>query len=79
MPLFFGLGRPAEALGDIVLLGGCVGWLAWIWGVEGVSETAGWLMVPYLGWLGFATYLNAGVGILNGWKIYGKVDEEKKE
>ena len=34
-------------------------------------------MVPYLGWLGFAAYLNAGFGVLNGWDICGvrKVEE----
>ena len=29
------------------------------------SKTAGWLMLPYIVWLFFALYLNAGVGVLN--------------
>ena len=29
------------------------------------SGLAGWLMLPYIVWLFFALYLNAGVGILN--------------
>jgi tryptophan-rich sensory protein len=57
MPLLFGLGRPVEALVDVVALTGSVGYLAWIW--KGVDETAAWCMVPYLAWLGFATYLTA--------------------
>lgn len=65
MPLFFGLGRPVEALIDIVALTGNVAYLMSIW--KDVDETAMWCMVPYLGWLGFATYLTAGTGYLNGW------------
>ena len=30
-----------------------------------VSRPAFWLLVPYLAWLAFATYLNAGVAVLN--------------
>lgn len=29
------------------------------------SKLAGWLMLPYIIWLFFALYLNAGVGVLN--------------
>ena len=29
------------------------------------SRLAGWLMLPYIVWLFFALYLNAGVGLLN--------------
>ena len=73
MPLFFGLGRPVEALVDVVCLTGTVGWLAVVWErVDGVSSA---LMVPYLGWLGFACYLTAGTGWLNGWST--KVGEEE--
>ena len=28
--------------------------------------------MPYLGWLGFATYLSAGAGYLNDWDFAGK-------
>lgn len=55
MPLFFGLGRPVEATVDIVSLVGVTSYLTYLWGK--VDETAAWCMVPYLGWLGFATYL----------------------
>lgn len=30
------------------------------------SRAAGWLMIPYLLWVSFALYLNAGVWLLNG-------------
>ena len=30
-----------------------------------ISPAAGWLMVPYLLWVTFAAYLNAGIWILN--------------
>ena len=68
MPLFFGLRRPVEATVDIIALLGTNGYLAWLWGTE-VDETAGWLLVPYLGWLSFATYLSFGTGYLNGWDL----------
>jgi translocator protein len=70
MPLFFGLKRPIEATVDIVALTGVVGYLTYIWGQ--VDEVAGWTLVPYLGWLGFATYLSAGTGYLNNWDFEGK-------
>ena len=80
MPLFFGLGRPIEALVDIVVLTGSVGYLALVW--RKVDTVAAWCMVPYLGWLGFATYLCAGTGYLNGWTTKTTeergVDEAKK-
>jgi translocator protein len=47
-----------------------VGYLTYIWGQ--VDEVAGWTLVPYLGWLGFATYLSAGTGYLNNWDFEGK-------
>lgn len=75
MPLFFGLGRPVEALVDIVALTGTVGYLGLVW--RNVDEVAAWCMVPYLGWLGFATYLCAGTGYLNGWTT--KTEEEREE
>jgi len=55
MPLFFGLQRPIEATADIVTLVGVTGYLTYVW--SKVDTVASWLMVPYLGWLGFATYL----------------------
>ncbi|KAL8655855.1 MAG: hypothetical protein Q9226_002884 [Calogaya cf. arnoldii] len=70
MPLFFGLQRPIEATADIVLLTGVTGYLTYVW--SQVDSVAAWCMVPYLGWLGFATYLSAGVGYLNDWNIADK-------
>jgi benzodiazapine receptor len=62
MPLFFVAKRPIEATVDIVVLTGVTGYLAYVWGQ--VDSTAGWALAPYLGWLGFATYLTVGVGYL---------------
>ncbi|KAI9657590.1 MAG: hypothetical protein M1821_002766 [Bathelium mastoideum] len=70
MPLFFVLKRPIEATVDIVTLTGITGYLAYIW--SQVDEVAGWALAPYLGWLGFATYLSAGVGYLNQWDFSDK-------
>lgn len=67
MPLFFGLGRPAVALGDLVLLAGNVGALMVNWWTA--DRTAFWCLVPYAAWLGYAAYLNTGCGILNNWTV----------
>ncbi|KAL0639225.1 hypothetical protein Q9L58_001684 [Maublancomyces gigas] len=76
MPLFFGLRKPALALADIVALTANVGSLAMLWGKW--DPVAAYLMVPYLMWLGFATYITAGVGVLNNWDI-SKLEEGKKD
>lgn len=73
MPLFFGAGRVAEATVDIFALTGTVGYLAYTW--YKIDETAAYCLVPYLAWLGFASYLTVGVGYLNGWRLERK---EKK-
>ena len=73
MPLFFVKGWPVAATVDIVALTGTVGYLSYIW--SKVDETAAYCMMPYLGWLGFATYLCAGAGYLNGWNF---ADKEKR-
>lgn len=70
MPLFFWAKRPIEATVDIVALTGVTGYLAYVWGQ--VDRTAGWALAPYLAWLGFATYLSAGVGYLNDWDTASK-------
>ena len=70
MPLFFMLKRPIEATVDIVALTGVTGYLTYVWGQ--VDSLAGWALVPYLGWLGYATYLSAGVGYLNEWNTKDK-------
>lgn len=70
MPLFFRFQRPIEATVDIVALTGLTGYLTYVWGQ--VDEVAGYCLVPYLGWLSFATYLSAGCGYLNNWDFSGK-------
>ena len=77
MPLFFGIGRPIEATADIVALTGTVGYLAYLW--SSIDETAAWCMVPYLGWLSFATYLSAATGYLNNWDLSKHSTMTKKE
>ncbi|KAI0380018.1 TspO/MBR-related protein [Hypomontagnella monticulosa] len=67
MPLFFGLRKPILALADIVSLVGLNGYLTYLY--FSVDNVSGWCQVPYMAWLGFATYLTAGVGYLNNWDI----------
>jgi tryptophan-rich sensory protein len=61
--IFFSAHMPGFAFAEIVLL-----WLmilattASFWPV---SRAAGWLMVPYLGWVGFAAALNYAIWRLN--------------
>ncbi|KAB8356381.1 hypothetical protein FH972_023965 [Carpinus fangiana] len=69
MPLFFHFKRPIEATIDVVALTGITGYLTYLW--SQVDEVAGYALVPYLGWLGFATYLCSGAGYLNGWSFAG--------
>lgn len=76
MPLFFALKRPIESTVDIVALLGVNAYLTNLW--WSVDRTAAWLMVPYLGWLSFATYLCAGAGYLNGWDFKGKEVRQKR-
>jgi len=61
--LFFGWQRPAAALLDLIIL-----WLLvslCIHRFRRISVTAAALLVPYLLWVTFAAYLNAGVVLLN--------------
>jgi benzodiazapine receptor len=62
-PLFFGRRNPALGLVDIGVLGGLVGAMTGMF--FGVSERAGWFVAPYLVWIGFATYQNYGISVLN--------------
>jgi benzodiazapine receptor len=78
MPLFYGLNRPILATADAALLLGINSYLAWLWGTK-VDSVSGWLLAPYVAWLGFATYLSAGTGYLNGWDLSGGVAEGKKK
>ena len=55
-PLFFGLHQPGWAFAEIVLLWlAIVATLAAFWRVH---RPAAWLLVPYLAWVSFATFLN---------------------
>jgi tryptophan-rich sensory protein len=61
--LFFGLHRPGAALVDIVALFALI--LATALAFRPVSPAAAALLLPYLGWVGFATALNAALWWLN--------------
>lgn len=74
-PLFFGLKKPVAATVDILALLGTNVYLTYLW--TKVDMTSAYCMVPYLGWLSFATYLCAGVGYVNGWDL--KEKEPKTE
>lgn len=76
MPLFFGLKRPVSATVDILSLIGVNGYLTYLW--SGIDSVSTWCQVPYLGWLGFATYLCAGAGYLNGWDLESKGEKKQQ-
>jgi translocator protein len=61
--IFFGLKSPMWAIPVIVLL--VDGVLHTIIESYKVSKTAAFLLVPYILWISFATYLNIGVYIVN--------------
>jgi tryptophan-rich sensory protein len=61
--IFFGLHSPGWALVVIVLL-----WLAIVWTIAvfyKISKPAAYLLVPYILWVSFASYLNYSILILN--------------
>lgn len=62
-PLFFGAKAPAAALVDITALLAAV--VATTGATYAVLPAAGALLVPYAGWVAFATVLNASVVMLN--------------
>ena len=63
MPLFFGTRNPRGGLLNLGVLAGLTGAMAWaFWRVD---EVAGTLCLPYLCWVGFATYLNYQIVKLN--------------
>ncbi|KAL2889206.1 TspO/MBR-related protein [Ceratocystis lukuohia] len=74
MPLFFVAHRPIEATVDIVSLVGINSCLVYTMGQ--LDTISGWCMVPYVAWLGFASYLCAGAGVLNGWNFSKKARED---
>lgn len=62
-PLFFGLQRPGLALLDIIALDLTLVALVYLfWKADRLASTLLW---PYLGWVLFATWLNAGFYLLN--------------
>lgn len=61
--IFFGLHSPLWALVDITLM-----WLAIVWTMilfYKISKPAMWLLLPYILWVSFASYLNYFIWILN--------------
>ena len=61
--IFFGLHSPGWAFADIIAL-----WLAIVWTMVlfyRISKPAMWLLVPYILWVSFATYLNYSIYVLN--------------
>jgi tryptophan-rich sensory protein len=62
-PIFFGLERPGWALVEIVVM--LVAIVATIVIFARSSRPAAALLVPYLAWVCFATYLTAGIVLLN--------------
>jgi tryptophan-rich sensory protein len=62
-PVFFGAHRVDYALGIIVLLWAVI--LVTLHLARSVRPLAAWLLVPYLAWVSYATYLNAGIFVLN--------------
>lgn len=61
--IFFGLRRPGLALAEILIL--LLAIVLTTINFSGYSRYAFWLMTPYLGWVGYATYLNFGLWRLN--------------
>jgi tryptophan-rich sensory protein len=62
-PVFFGLRAPAPGFAVIVLL--LIAVLATLIAFGRRSRAAGWLMVPYLAWVAYASTLNLGIWVLN--------------
>lgn len=61
--IFFGLHSPGGALVEIAFL--WVAILSTIVAFARISKTAAWLLVPYLAWVSFASYLNFSLWFLN--------------
>lgn len=61
--VFFGLHSPLWALVNIIAM-----WIAIVWTMilfYKISKPAIWLLVPYILWVSFATYLNYSIWMLN--------------
>ena len=61
--LFFTLKSPLAALIEIVTLWGAIA--ATLVAFHRVSQAAAWLLAPYLGWVGFAFFLNLAIVRMN--------------
>lgn len=61
--IFFGLRAPGLALAEIILLWTTI--LATVISFWRISAVSGALLVPYLVWVTYATYLNTGIWHLN--------------
>lgn len=62
-PIFFGARRPEFALADLALLVPAA--FAYVIVARRVDRAAAAVMLPYLGWISFATVLNAAIVRLN--------------
>lgn len=62
-PIFFNAKRVGLALFIIILL--LISIIATIWQVQKKSNLSAWLLVPYLVWVAFATYLNTYIYLNN--------------
>ena len=62
-PLFFGLQNPALALNCIILMEVLI--VITILRFKPIDAVAAWLLVPYLAWVSFATFLNGTIWWLN--------------
>ena len=61
--IFFALHRPGWALVEIIVLWGFI--VALIYVFRSIDRPAAYLLVPYLLWVSFATFLNANLWWLN--------------
>ena len=61
--IFFGLGNFWLAWGEILVLWSFI--LATIISFRKINKTAGWLLLPYILWVSFASFLNFTVASLN--------------
>lgn len=61
--IFFGMQSPGAALIEIALL--WISILATIIAFSKISKPAAWLLIPYILWVSFASYLNYAIWMLN--------------
>lgn len=61
--LFFGQHWMLPGMLDMVLLLGTIAWLVWL--AFSRIRIAGWLLLPYLVWVAYASTLNLGMYVLN--------------